>query len=237
MTRKHIALLIGCLLGAAALGSAVPAPQAQDLAKAVAGDGWRLVNRAATAIEDGARKGVRLDERAGNGIAWMEAIQPAEVMIELDMRGKDVPQRSFVGVAFNGVDDETWDTVYFRPFNFNSPNPDNAAHSVQYVSHPTFTWQKLRAERPNQFEQPVRPLPDPNGWFHARVIITADRVRVYVDGAAEPCLDVEKLGNRVPGLVGLFVGNGSGGDFANLRIAPPAASGPEARRLPAEEGE
>ncbi len=103
---------------------------------------------------------------------------------------------------------------------FKNPNPENAAHSVQYVSHPTFTWQKLRAERMGQFEKPVRPVPDPNGWFHARVVVTASKVSVYVDGATDPCLDVEKLGNRGEGRVGLFVGNNSGGDFADLKIIP-----------------
>jgi hypothetical protein len=39
-------------------------------------------------------------------------------------------------------------------------------------------------------------------------------------GAAEPCLEAEKLGNRGEGRIGLFVGNNSGGDFADLKIIP-----------------
>lgn len=192
--------------------------------EAASGDGWKLVNRGATAIVDGVRKAVRFDERPGNGIAWLEGSKFTEGTIEFDVRGKDVPQRSFVGIVFNGTDDETWDAVYFRPFNFKNPDPKNAGHSVQYVSHPAWTWQKLRAERPDQFEKPVRPIPDPNGWFHARVVVTASNIRVYVNGAAEPCLEVEKLGNRGEGRVGLFLGNNSGGDFADLKIIPAAVS-------------
>jgi hypothetical protein len=226
MTSPLKVFWIGCLL-AAALGAAFEAQEAIPLSQAAFRAGWTLVNRGATAVVDGARQAVRIDERPGNGIAWLEASRFVEGTIDLDIRGKDVPQRSFVGIVFNGTDDETWDAVYFRPFNFRSPDPASAGHSVQYVSHPDFTWQRLRAERPDQFEKPVRPAPDPNGWFHARVVVTASRVRVYVNGAAEPCLDVEKLGNRGPGRVGLFVGNNSGGDFADLRIGPGAASGSE----------
>lgn len=43
---------------------------------------------------------------------------------------------------------------------------------------------------------------------------------VYVGDATEPSLVVSKLSERTKGLVGFWVGNNSGGDFANLRIRP-----------------
>src|SRR2546423_9109024 len=42
-----------------------------------------------------------------------------------------------------------------------------------YVSHPTYPWQKLRAEHPGEYEQPVSPAPDPNGWVHVRVVVAS----------------------------------------------------------------
>jgi len=93
-------------------------------------------------------------------------------------------------------------------------------NDVQYVSHPDFTWQKLRGEKPGQYEKPVNPVPDPDGWFHVRVSIAKPVIKIYVNGAAEPCLTVDSLGNRESGMIGLWVGNGSGGDFANLEITP-----------------
>ena len=59
---------------------------------------------------------------------------------------------------------------------------------MQYVSHPANTWQKLRAERPGQFESAIEPPPDPNGWFHARIVLANGKVEVYVNGAAKPSL-------------------------------------------------
>jgi ssDNA-binding replication factor A large subunit len=70
------------------------------------------------------------------------------------------------------------------------------------------------------YEQPVKPVPDPNGWFHVRVVVAGSQVRVFVNDATEPSLVVNRLSERTKGLVGLWVGNNSGGDFANLRIRP-----------------
>jgi hypothetical protein len=189
-----------------------------DLTKVAAGQGWKVVNRCVTSFEDGGRKAVRFDERAGQGLAWLEGITFAEGTIEFDVRGRDVEQKSFVGIAFHGADDQAFEAVYFRPFNFKSDDTAKAGHAVQYVSHPEFTWQKLRAERPGLYEKPIKPAPDPDGWFHVRIVIASTKVRVYVDDFPEPCLEVEKLGVREEGMIGLFAGNGSGGDFADLEI-------------------
>jgi hypothetical protein len=89
---------------------------------------------------------------------------------------------------------------------------------VQYISHPAHPWQKLRADHPGQYERPVKPVPDPNAWFHARVVVASPKVSVFVGDAKEPCLTVNQLSGRKKGLVGIWVGNTSGGDFANLKI-------------------
>ena len=217
---RYLCAVLGAFL-VAGLGTAAP-PDAFDLTRAAIGKGWKVVNRGATAIEDGERKGIRLDERQGDGQVWLEDTRFADGTIEFDVRGKDVFQRSFVGAAFHGADDETFEAVYFRPFNFKPADPARAARAVQYVSHPEFTWQKLRAEKPGQYEKAVAPVPDPNGWFHVRIVVASPKVSVYVDGAPEPCLVVETLSGRREGFVGLMVGNGSGGDFANFKISPAA---------------
>ncbi len=196
-----------------------------DPIQVAAGKGWTVVNRSAAAFVEAGRAFVRLDERPGSGLAWFDASHFLEGTIEFDVRGKDAAQKSFVGVAFHGFNDETFEAVYFRPFNFRDPDPAKASHAVQYVSHPEFTWQKLRAERTGEFEKPVRPVPDPNGWFHVRVEVAGGKVRVFVNSDPAPCLSVDALGGLRQGHVGLFVGNASGGDFAGLKIVPaPKAS-------------
>jgi len=179
-----------------------------------------VFNRSVSSLSDGAKRGLRLSEHAGDGVAYLRGIELGKGTIEFDVKGKDVQGQSFVGVAFHGVDGTTYDAIYFRPFNFRAEDPARRSHAVQYVSHPTYTWQKLRAERPGIFEQPVSPAPDPNTWFHVRVVVASPKISVFVGEAKEPSLVVNQLSDRATGLVGLWVGNNSGGDFANFKIIP-----------------
>jgi hypothetical protein len=191
-----------------------------DLAALADGKRLKVFNRSVSSLNDGARKGARLSESSGDGVAYLPGVELANGTIELDVRGKDVQQQSFLGVAFHGVDGTTYDAIYFRPFNFKAEDPARRSHGVQYVSHPVHTWQKLRTEQPGKYEQAVNPVPDPNAWFHARVVVASPKVSVFVGDAKEPSLVVNQLSDRRTGLVGLWVGNTSGGDFANVKIVP-----------------
>jgi len=204
----------------------VPKPVQPDLARLADGKGVQLFNRALTVAREDGRTVARLDARAGDGGAVIEGVLAGDVVIEVDLKGKDVAQQSFLGIAFHLVDWTTFDAVYFRPFNFRAPDAERRSHSVQYVSHPVNTWQKLRAEQPGRFEKAIEPPPDPNGWFHARIVMADSKVEVYVDHAAKPSLVVDDLGAAKSGGVALFVGNGSDGAFADLKITPTAPTGP-----------
>jgi len=192
------------------------------LAKLAPGRGLRVTvtNRTVSGFTDGDRQGLRLSEGPAEGATYLEGVEFANGTIELDIRGKDVQGQSFVGLAFHGIDSAKYEAIYFRPFNFQTADSARHAHAVQYVSQPTDTWQKLRAEHPGIYEKAVNPAPDPNDWFHARVVVGGDRVSVFVNGATEPSLEVTRLSKSTKGLVGLWVGNGSGGEFANLKIRP-----------------
>jgi len=180
----------------------------------------QVFNRTVSVLSDGTRKGVRLNEQPGEGVAYLKGIEFSNGTIEFDVRGKDVQGQSFVGVAFHGLDSTTYDAIYLRPFNFRTEDPARHSHAVQYVSQPAYPWQRLRTERPGVFEQPVSPAPDPNAWFHVRVVVASPKVSVFVGDAKQPSLVVTQLSDRAKGRVGLWVGNGSGGDFADLKIIP-----------------
>ena len=204
----------------------VPNAITPDLARLTGGRSGQVFNRALAVVSEEGRTVARLDARTGDGGVLLEGVQLGEGVIEVDLKGKDVAQQSFLGIAFHVVDWTTLDAVYFRPFNFRAGGAEQRSHSVQYVSHPASTWQRLRADRPGQFEQAIEPAPDPNGWFHARIVLAGGRVEVFVNGAAKPSLAVEDLGAAKSGGVALWVGNGSDGTFANLRITPTAQAGP-----------
>ena len=177
-----------------------------------------VFNRTVKSFSENDKKGIRFSKNENDGIAWLSGIEFSNGIIELDIRGKDVLQQSFVGLAFHGVDNKTLDAVYFRPFNFQSTDPVRKIHAVQYVSHPDYTWDVLREKFNGKYEKAVNPQPNGNEWFHAKIIIKYPLVTVFVNSNSEPSLSIEKLNNRKTGKIGLWVGNNSDGDFANLQI-------------------
>ena len=178
----------------------------------------QVFGRTLASINDKEGKAVRFSETTGDGVAWLNGVNFANGVIELDIKGKDVLQRSFVGLAFHGKDEHILDAIYFRPFNFRSTDSVRRIHAVQYVSHPDFPWNKLREEQNSKYEKAIPMAPNPNDWFHVKIVVNYPRVEVYVNNSNEPCLSVDKLNNRKEGKIGLWVGEASGGDFANLSI-------------------
>ena len=154
------------------------------------------------------------------GVIWLDGVNFTEGTIECDILGKSQPRGSnFLGIAFHGADDTTFDCVYFRPFNFRAENPENASHAVQYISHPQWTWQKLRAEKTGQYEKAIAPPTDGDAWFHAKIVVAGRKVSVFVNDATKPSLEVDLLNDRTGGGIGIWGGDaGDGGHFANLKI-------------------
>jgi hypothetical protein len=178
----------------------------------------RVVNRQATRIED--RNGVRLSTRSGNGVAWVEGSDFRAGTIEIDVRGREDLQQNYVGIAFHRKDDSTYEAVYLRPFNFRAKDAARRQHAVQYIKLPEFDFQPLRDQFPEEFENPVAASIEPTDWVRLRVVISGSTVQIYVGAVRESALEVRKLGQFEGGQVGLWVGNVSGGDFANLVVTP-----------------
>jgi hypothetical protein len=182
--------------------------------------GWHSTTRSATLVTDGGRTVLNVAAAPGEGVVWQDRSALQDGTIEIDLRGRDVAGQSFLGVAFRGADDRTYEAVFFRPFNFATTDPERRLHAVQYHSSPNNLWARLRAEHPNQYEKAIVPVPFPNDWFHIRLVIEGRALTVFVNGSTTPTLAVTTLGAPRGGAVGVWVGNGSGGEFANLRIRP-----------------
>lgn len=127
-------------------------------------------------------------------------------------------QKSFIGIAFHRLNDSTFDAVYCRPFNFFAIDSIRKIHAIQYVSHPIFTWKKLRNEQNSKFEKEIINPPNPNGWFKMRLDIDNKTIKAYINQDTKPSLVVEKLTTQTNGKLGIFVGEGSGGDFKSIVI-------------------
>jgi hypothetical protein len=217
--------MIGVLLAYTPLCLAQQKAVEPDLSRVNDGKTWSLANADCATATEGGKSVVRLRPKgkvaAGSnvGMAWVEGLEFAEGTLEIDLRGKGKLAASFLGVAFGAADGKTFEAVYFRPFNFLRDDTALRAHAVQYVAWPDHTWEKLRKGKPGVYEAAVKPVPDPGGWFHAKVEVTKQKVSVWVDDAKEPCLVVDRLGNRAKGMVGLWVDSQEGA-FRDLRILP-----------------
>ena len=183
-------------------------------------DKWNIVNRTAAAINEDGKAVVRLNEVPNDGQMILKGIQFSNGTIEVDIKGRNVLQQSFVGIAFHGIDDKTYDAIYFRPFNFLNADTIRRWRAVQYISMPDYPWEKLRERFPGKYENKVNPVPDPDGWFHVKIVVDGKRITVYVNDAQTPSLAVEKLTSTSTGTIALWVGNNSGGGFANLVVTP-----------------
>lgn len=186
------------------------AQKAKPSAEATSGQ-WTAHNREASFNKEV----IHLNAQANDGILWLNNSSFKNGTIELDIKGKNMPGQSFVGIAFHGLDNSTFEGVYFRPFNFR--NPERNSHSVQYISMPDNDWSTLRDAFPGKYENTINPVPDPEDWFHAKIVVNHPEVKVYVNGAEKPSLEIEQISDRKQGKVGLWVGNGSEGWFKNLK--------------------
>jgi hypothetical protein len=213
----RIAGVAGVAAAVSFAGPGVLAQERIDLADRLAAGKLRAVNRTVAKL-DGTSGGIHVAEAAGNGVIWIEGTDFANGTIEVDVRGRDVLQQSFVGIAFHRTDDNTYEAVYLRPFNFRADDKVRRDHALQYIAVPDFDWPRLRKEFPEEFENPVDQSISPTDWVPLRVVVTDKAIQIYAGKGSAPALEVRKLGTASRGAIGLWTGNNSDGDFANVRI-------------------
>jgi hypothetical protein len=189
-----------------------------DLHKLAKTKGLEVYNRDLSLIKEKGYPGIRLSKQYGEGVAWLKDVEFSDGTLEFDVRGEDIKQHSFVGIAFHGVNDSTFEAIYLRPFQFKETNETLRSHGIQYISLPEFTWRHLRGKFPDVYEHAVDPAPDPNSWVRVRIEIKNGTITTYINGNTLPTLTVQKLTNVKTGKIGFYVADTSGGDFANLVI-------------------
>jgi hypothetical protein len=143
--------------------------------------------------------------------------------IEADVAG--VPRqgakprtRGFVGIAFRVQDHGSrYEAFYLRMTNGRADDQLQRNHSVQYISQPDYTWQRLREENPGMYESYVDLVA--GAWTRIKIVVSGTKARLYVNNAEEPCLIVNdlKLGEN-HGPVALWTGSDTEAYFSNLTI-------------------
>jgi hypothetical protein len=142
--------------------------------------------------------------------------------IEVDLAGQPGAgagsgARGFIGMAFRIQADGTYEYIYLRPTNGRADDQVRRNHSTQYSAHPDFDFARSRKEAPEKYESYVDL--QPGVWTKYKIEVAGRTARLYVNGADQPCLIVNdlKLDPRAGG-VALWVGPGTEGYFANLKV-------------------
>src|SRR4051794_9457063 len=117
--------------------------------------------------------------------------------IEVDVAGAPRPgsapnMKGFIGLAFRVRDKgQSAELVYLRPSNGRDNDQLTRNHSIQYVSDPGYTWQKLRQESPGAYEAYVDL--EPGVWTHIKIVVAGTKARVYINRGGQPSLVVNDL--------------------------------------------
>lgn len=153
------------------------------------------------------------------GVLWLKDLSFKEGVIDVDLRGKNIFLKSFMGIAFHAKDLKNYDVVYFCPFRFHDTNLVTRKYSVKYMSKPDHDYLRLRKEYPGVYENDVKPAPQSDDWFHTTIVVKDGWVTVYVNHSAVPSLKVRQLNDIHDGKIGLWSYAATlNSDFANLSI-------------------
>jgi hypothetical protein len=142
--------------------------------------------------------------------------------IEVELAGQPAAgagagARGFIGIAFRVQGDGRYEYIYLRPTNGRADDQVRRNHSIQYSSFPDFDFAKSRQEAPEKYESYVDL--EPGVWTRYKIEVDGRKARLYVHGAAQPCLIVNDLKlEPQSGGVALWVGPGTEGYFSNLKI-------------------
>ncbi len=124
--------------------------------------------------------------------------------------------RGFIGIGFR-LQNGRFEYIYLRPTNGRADDQVRRKHSTQYSMHPDFSFAVSRQQAPEKYESYVDL--EAGAWTHYRITVEGTKARLYVHGAAQPCLIVNdlKLGDSSGG-VALWIGPGSEGYFTGLDV-------------------
>ncbi len=191
-------------------------------------EGVRPNRVVAEAVTHKGKKGIRVtapDSGAGNEdrLVLLPVKDFESGTIEAEVSGEPGSgagqgARGFVGVAFRvGEKTEQFDAFYLRPTNGRADDQVRRNHSAQYISHPEWTWSRLRKEEPEKYESYVDLVP--GEWTRVRIEVDGVKARLYVHGNAQPTLVVNDLKQGAwKGQVGLWIGPGTVGHFRNVKV-------------------
>lgn len=195
--------------------------------------GLEIVHIKAEVVEYRGRRALHLIRRADqpsvttpqmeDSLAILDGTDFKDGMIEAEVAGTPAvgapaDARGFIGIAFRVAGHGAkYECFYLRPTNGRADDQLRRNHSVQYVSAPGSPWYKLRKENPGVYESYADM--EAGEWTKVKIEVAGTKARVYVNGAAQPCLIVNDLKQGDSrGQIALWTTLETDGYFSNLTV-------------------
>ena len=188
--------------------SALPiAKGAEPITITMTADHWQTKENAEFLRQLGFYHGLM---RLNSGNAVLKGITFSDGTIEFDVNtiGRGAP-----GIAFRQQDEDNFELLYLRP----DPACPAFHACIQYApqTHGVLLWDLFPQY---QTRAPLRE----NGWNHIKMVVSGRRMKVFVNDATSPTLEVGRLeGDAMKGGLRLQ----GPGTFANMVITPDAVDG------------
>ncbi|WP_421938769.1 hypothetical protein [Pedobacter sp.] len=127
--------------------------------------------------------------------------------------------RGFIGVAYRiNRDNSAYESIYIRPTNGRAEDQVRRNHTIQYYAYPDWKFDRLRQEKPEQYETYADMQLDK--WITIRIEIKDKVAKLFLDNKEQPCLYLNTPKDVVTkaGGIGLWVDVGTEGFFKDLKI-------------------
>src|SRR5262245_37053163 len=182
MRRTIVGVTAFALFSVSVLGQAQkgmsPAQGTRPIAIAMTADRWQTKENAEFLRQLGFFHGLM---RLNSGDALLNGVTFSDGTIEFDVNtiGRGAP-----GIAFRQQDDKNFELLYLRP----DPACPAFRACIQYApqTHGVLLWNLFP-----QYENRA-PLRE-NGWNHIKMVVSGRRMKVFVNDAPMPSLDIGRL--------------------------------------------
>jgi hypothetical protein len=151
----------------------------------------------------------KIDNYKSASVAYPKNLKFKDGIIEMDAAWPGT-KNGFVGLAFRIKDEHHYETVYFRP------ESSGTINAMQYMPEKKFDFNWWDYESDKYQAKTTLPL---NGWFHIKVIVKGNTLKVYINHESKPIFNYSALDSTLKtGSVGFWLGNSTIGAYKNLVI-------------------